>query len=78
MRKVKLTQLLRPVYTQRAGKHTGRCPAQTSMKDRVWIKGLDNVRMLRLTAVYIYQIVMLINFEEGNALDRVKPFLNAI
>ena len=48
------------------------------MKDRVRIKALDNVRILLLTAVDIYQIVMLINLEEGSSLDRVKPFLNSI
>ena len=56
----------------------GRIKTIFHMKDRVWMKGLDNVRMLLLTAVLIYQSVMLINHRDGIPLDRVKPFLNAI
>lgn len=56
----------------------GRIKTIFQMKERVWMKGLKNVRALILSAIYVYQVVMVLNLIQGESLDRIKPFLNAI
>jgi len=48
------------------------------LEDRVWHRGLDNNRTQLLVAIFIYQLLLMLNRRRGNRNGRIKWLLDAL